>query len=172
MRTTLLSIAVVVLGSVGCDTSREPRAGTTTAALTVDTAVLDALDNESRTAVGRAPVPVLLPKRPELLKAGKVMAEENWYAFNASHGGITVTVGSSKIVHRYDDVAATKGKQVVRGVPAFVTRNEGIWTASWRENGVYYALDVECNEPSDARCNDDALLLELARDLVYVGGAK
>ncbi len=172
MRTTLLSIAVVLLGGAGCDTSREPRAGTTSTALAVDTAVLSGLDNESKTAVGRAPVPVLVPNRPELLKVGKVMAEENWYAFNASHDGITVTVGSSKIVHRYDDVAATKGKHTVRGVPGFVTRNEGIWTASWRERGFYYALDVECGEPSDARCNDETLLLELARDLVYVGGAK
>jgi hypothetical protein len=171
MRRTFLTVALFV-SAAGCDTSREPRAGTTTTALTVDTVVLNALDNESKTAIGRSPVSVLVPKRPELLRAGKVMAEENWYAFNASHDGITVTVGASKIVHRYDDIAATKGKHAVRGVPGFVTRNEGIWTAAWRENGVYYALDVECGEPSDARCNDDTMLLELARDLVYVGGVK
>lgn len=168
MRTTFFCLALL---AAGCDTSREPRTGTTNAPLAADTAALAALDNDSRTAVAKSPVPVLIPKRPELLKIGKVMAEENWYAFHASHDGITVHVGASRIVHRYDDVPATKGKHVVRGVPGFVTRNEGIWTAAWRENSTYYSLDLECGEPSDTRCNSEALLLEIANDLVYVGGA-
>jgi hypothetical protein len=162
---------LLALVLAGCDTS-PPRTGTKSAALAADTAVLTALDNDSRRAVSRSPVPVLVPKRKELLAVGKVMAEENWYAFHASHDGLTVHVSASKIVHKHDEIPPTKGKSTIRGVPGFLTKNESIWSASWREYGYYYSLDVECGEPTDARCNDDALVLSLTRDLVYVGGAQ
>ena len=173
MRTVAVLLLVIPLG---CDASREraPVSSTPTAltTLTVDAAALAALDNDSRAAVARSPVPVLIPKRPELLKVGKVMAEENWYAFHASHDGLTVAVGASKIEHHHDDIAPTKGKRTVRGVPGFIVQNEGIWSLSWREGGISYSLDLECAEPSEARCSNDETLLSIARDLVYVGGVK
>lgn len=166
------TVAVLLLLLAACDSSREPKTGSSTTAVTADVSALAALDNESRAAVARSPVPVLIPKRPELLKVCKVMAEEHWYAFHASHDGLTVHVGATRIEHRYNDIAPTKGKQTVRGVPGFVTRNEGIWSAAWREGGISYSLDLECGEPTDARCSDDSTVLSLTRDLVYVGGAK
>ncbi len=176
-----LAFAALALVAIGCEQPpRDP--GPTTSSKTasieapawptsIDQAALSALDPESRAAVARAPVPVLVPKRPELLAVGKVMAEEHWFAFHASKDGVTVHVQGTRITHKYDDVPPAKGKDVLRGVPAFVTRNEAIWTASWRELGISYALDVECAEPSDARCATDAILRDLANDLVFVGGA-
>lgn len=176
---TLVSLASAVIG-IGCEQPpRDP--GPTTSSKTaaveapswptaIDQGALSALDAESKAAVARSPVPVLVPNRPELLAVGKVMAEEHWFAFHASKDGVTVHVQGTRIVHKHDDVAPAKGNDTLRGVPAFVTRNEAIWTGSWREHGISYALDVECGEPSDARCATDAILRDLARDLVFVGG--
>jgi hypothetical protein len=45
-----------------------------------------------------------------------------------------------------------------------------IWTASWVEDGVAYALDVECAAAGDdPRCASEAYLLTLVDDLAEVG---
>lgn len=169
----VLSLTLVALG---CDTPKEPRTTSKTNAVeatswpTADTAALAALDQESQSAVARSPVPVLIPKRPELLRAGKVMVEEHWYAFNASHDGITVNVGASRIEQQHKDIPPQKGKHVIRGANGWITKNESIWSATWRELGIWYSLDVECGDPTDKRCDTDAIILDMANDLVFVGG--
>lgn len=175
-----MRVPIVLLAglfALGCDTPKEPRTSSKTNAveakswpLAVDTAALAALDPHSREAVGKSPVPVLIPKRPELLAIGKVMVEEHWYAFHASHDGITVNVGASRIEHQHDDLPPQKGKTLIRGVSGWLTKNESIWTATWRELGIWYSLDVECGEPSDPRCASESIILSMATDLVYVGG--
>jgi len=170
-------LLAAALLSVGCDTPKEPRTSSKTNAVeatgsptAVDTATLGALDQESRSAVPRSPVPVLIPKRPELLKASKVMVDEHWYAFNASHDGITVNVSASRIEQQHKDLPPQKGKHVIRGANGWITKNESIWSATWREMGIWYSLDVECGEPTDPRCDTDAIIVGMANDLVYVGG--
>ena len=171
------AIVLTLVLAAGCDAPKEPRTSSKTNAVeasswptAIDTVALSTLDQESRSAVGRSPVPVLVPKRPELLRAGKVMAEENWSAFNASHDGLTVNVSASRIEQQHKDIPAQKGKHVIRGANGWITKNESIWSATWRELGIWYSLDVECGEPTDKRCDSDTIITSLASDLVFVGG--
>lgn len=136
----------------------------------VDGATRAALTDEARAAVDRAPVPALVVARPELLARSVIMAKEHWYAVSASHDGLTVSIHASRVAHRYPHTPKAQGRGRVRGHHAFVTQNEGIWSAAWVEGGVAYALEVECGQRPDARCDDEALVLSLAGDLRYVGG--
>ncbi|MBI2389541.1 MAG: hypothetical protein HYV09_08085 [Deltaproteobacteria bacterium] len=175
----LFSCAVTAVLATACDPPREPPRETAEKKTAVEAATwptapdqeaLGLLDADSRAAAARSPVPVLVPKRKELLAVGKVMSDEHWFAFSATHDGMTVSVHATRIEYKYDDIPPAKGKQVVRGVPGFVSRNEGIWNAAWREHGISYAVDLECHEPTDARCATDAPILELTSDLAFVGG--
>ncbi len=190
-RMLLHAIPIACTLFLACDAPRDPgKTASTSSAVTVPTSAppavgplappplapladkvaLEALDDESRTKVAKSPVPVLVPKRPELLAVGKVMADEHWYAFHVSKDGLTINVQATRIAHQHADIPPARGKHVVRGVPAFITQNEGIWTATWREAGTSYALDVECAEPTEARCATDGTLQGIANDLVFVGG--
>jgi hypothetical protein len=60
----------------------------------------------------------------------------------------------------------------MRGVMGHVTVNEGIRAASWIEDGVAHALDLECAVAGDPRCADDAYLLGLIEGLVFAGGGR
>ena len=178
----MLLLPLPALAMLSCDAPKKPIAEPTTSShstsidkeswpsTTVDAVALAALDADSRAAVARSPVPVLVPRRKELLAVSKVMVEEHWYAFAATSGGVTVSIHATNVVHQYDDIAPIKGKHTVRGLEGWVTQNEAIWSASWKENNVAYTLDVECAEPTESRCKSDTFVLALASDLVYVGG--
>jgi hypothetical protein len=137
----------------------------------VDRKALEALPDEAQAAVRASHVPVLVPPRPALLAAPTIVAREHWTSFSARTPEITVFVMATRIARRYAHIPPTRGPRSVRGLPAFVTQNEGIWSATWMENGVSYTLDLECASPEDAACATDALLLEIAGELAYVGGA-
>ena len=55
-----------------------------------------------------------------------------------------------------------------RGVPVFVSENEGIRTATWTEKGTAYALDIECQAATDTRCSTTKYILDLVSSLVDV----
>ena len=140
-------------------------------AAAVDRGVRDALPVAARRAVDRSPVPALVPRRAELLASATVLAREQWYAVSARGEGFTVSIHATRMGHRYPSIQPATGDRSLRGTKAFVTRNEAIWSASWRERGASYTMDVECADPGAARCADEAFLLELVEDLAYVGGA-
>lgn len=130
-----------------------------------------ALSAEAREAVDRSPVPVLVVNRAAFLSASKVIAETNYYALSTQADGVTVSVQASRIAHKYDHIPPQQGPARVRGIPAFVTENEKIWSATWEEYGLGYSIDVECAKLPDPRCDNDRFVLELAESLVYVGGS-
>jgi hypothetical protein len=136
-----------------------------------DPGALAALPEASQNAVARSPIPVLVPGRTDLLAVGTVIAREHFYAFSARTGDVSVAIQATRITHRYPSIPAAEGPATIRGSRAFVTQNEGVHHATWRENGVSYALDVECSRPFEGACADDAFLLDLAEHLAYVGGA-
>ena len=136
----------------------------------IDQTTLAAVPPEARAQVASAPVPVLLPSYSELTGNGILVVKEHWYSFSARHDGLTVFVSATKLAHHYPSIAPIKGRDTVRGIPGFVTRNEGIWSATWIEHGVSYTLEIECGNPAESRCATDALLLQTAGDLAYVGG--
>lgn len=137
----------------------------------IDRAALAALPPPAAAAVRISEVPVLVPPRPALLAAATIIAKPNWTTFSAGAEGITVSVMATRLAHRYDHIPPARGTSTVRGQPAFVTQNEGIWSVTWMENGVSYTVDLECASHEDAACASEAAVLELAGALAYVGGA-
>ncbi|XXT16883.1 hypothetical protein WME94_42300 [Sorangium sp. So ce429] len=140
-------------------------------AASVDRSALAVLPKTAFHAARTSQVPVLVPSRRELLAAPVIVAKEHWTSFWAKTETLTVSLTMTRLSRKVPGVPPVRGAHSVRGEPAFITANEGIWTASWTENGVSYALDVECAAPESPACASDALVRELASELVYVGGA-
>ncbi|XXY53062.1 hypothetical protein WME91_18205 [Sorangium sp. So ce269] len=140
-------------------------------AASIDRSALAALPKTAFHAARTSQVPVLVPSRRELLAAPVIVAKEHWTSFWAKTETLTVSLAMTRLSRKAPGVPPVRGAHSVRGEPAFITANEGIWTASWIENGVSYALDVECAAPESPACASDALVRELASELVYVGGS-
>lgn len=137
----------------------------------VDAAAGATLSPASREAARRSPVPVLVPKDKPLLEALSVMSEAHWYAAHVRAGGVTVNVSATRVAHHVQGVAPAVGPEALRGQQGFVTQNEGIWSATWIENGASYVASVECDRHDDSRCASDAFLRSLVEGLAYVGGS-
>jgi hypothetical protein len=73
-------------------------------------------------------------------------------------------------VHSQPGQPSLRGRHTLRGQEAWVTRNEGIWSASWIEHGVAYDLGIECAPVDAPPCHDPSELEALAEGLRYVGG--
>lgn len=136
----------------------------------LDEGALASLSADASAAASSAPAPVLVSSREALARATIVVLGDTWYSATANADGLNVTVGASLLAHRYRSIPPIAPSATLRGRPALITQNEGIWAATWREHGVSYSLDVECASPDEARCADDALLKEIAQGLVLVGG--
>lgn len=134
-------------------------------------AVAKRLPEAAREELGRSPVPALVVDEPKLLASAVITTGPHWYALSARDGGLTVSLHGTRLAHQHREIPAAKGRDAVRGRPAFFTENEGVVSASWVEDGVAYALDLECHERDDARCRGTAHLAKIAEQLVFVGGA-
>lgn len=152
-----------------------------------DLAAYEAFDGPSRAAIDAAPVPVLVPGPEVALDERKVMHGPEWYAFwgrraatddGTTRGGTTVTVSlqASRMARVYPGVrpvpgqSSLRGRHTLRGQEAFVSRNEGIWNASWIEHGVAYDLGIECAPVDAPPCDDERELEALAEGLRFAGG--
>jgi hypothetical protein len=135
-----------------------------------DPKVVSLLPKAVRAQVEVSAIPVLVPNDAALLAAGTLIVEPAYYAWSARSSGATLNVHATRIAFKYDSVPPVPGQKPMRGTKGFVTVNEGIYSASWIENGVSYSLDVECESAKDARCRDDKYVLELTNGLSYVGG--
>jgi hypothetical protein len=121
-------------------------------------------------------VPALVPALAGLVEPAVVIAKPNFYAVSTrgtgEHAGLTVSVSSSRVAHRYAGVPAVRPTDSVRGRPAWITQNEGIWSVSFDEHGVSYVVEVECDRPGDdPRCASDAAVRAIAESLAFVGGS-
>jgi len=182
----VLSIATVCL-AVGCK-SRESvpsGSGTQTANVTVETkiqpvqfpapATIDTgtrarLPKDEQAKIPTSTVPVLVPKDDALLAVSTLMIEDVWTAFHAQANDITVHVAGTRLAHEHPEIPPSPGQIPIRSGKGRVTVNEGIRQATFEENGVSYAVDVECAKHDDTRCATDAFVIELTNGLVYVGG--
>lgn len=124
-----------------------------------------------RTALADSSVPVLAPASIVAPASLQVIAGETWTAVSAEGDGFSVSLQANKQARLYPHVRAAAPTATIRDHDGFVSRNEGIWVASWIENGVAYSLELECDRPFEAECADDAFLYELAEDLVFIGGS-
>lgn len=128
------------------------------------------LSEASKQAIQRSPTPVLIPSGQTSVGPVTVMAEEHWFAASSRGDGLTVSISATDVVHHQRGVEPATGKDTLRQSLGFVTQNEGIWSATWRENGASYAATVECESKDDGRCASSAFIQALVSDLVYVGG--
>lgn len=144
----------------------------------VDTSVLARLPAAERASVADSPVPVLLPRAAGLAEGARVVSRKAFYAASISgtgdDSGLHIAISASRVRHRYSDMErddADTRSHIVRGHPAWVLANEGIWSVSFEERGVEYVVDVECaGALEDPRCQGPATVLSIAEDLVLVGG--
>lgn len=141
------------------------------AAASLDRGALEALPRKAAHAAMKSQVPVLVPRRRELLASPVIVTRQHWTSFWARTEDLTVSLTMTRLSRKIPSIPPFRGAHFVRGKPALVTVNEGIWSATWIENGVSYALDIECASPDAPSCASDALVRELAAELVYVGGA-
>jgi len=138
----------------------------------MDVAARGGLDERNRQAVDRSPIPVLVPAEPGWLASATVMAKEHWYALSSSRDGLSLALRGTRLAHRYPTIAAQRGREQIRGRPAFVSTDRRIVSVSWQQHGVAYSLDLECAAPDDRRCADSAFAIGLANALVFVGGRR
>jgi hypothetical protein len=136
----------------------------------IDEGARAALTPTARAAVAEAAVPVLVPTGADWLARGKVMNGEHWFAYAATGDGLTLSIQGTRLAHRRPSVPQAQGSRRVRGAAAFVGENRRIWTVSWLEHNVAYALDLECAAAVDTRCADEQAALAWAEGLRYVGG--
>lgn len=132
------------------------------------------LSAENLKIVDQAPVPVLVPNDPKMLKVGTMMMDNNWYAFSAYDDGVGWSIEGMKRVFRAgpNDLPndPPSGKSI-RGKNIYITDNEIGWRASWNENGIFYGMVFGCDrEKEDPRCKDDRLIRQIAENAIYVGG--
>lgn len=134
---------------------------------------LSGLPEASREAVAQARIPVLL--LPERFAAESVVTVgPRWYAVSFHRDrDVTVSIHATDMVHGAlsdeERAALPPPEHQVRGVPARTGVNEGIRYVTFTEDGVAYALEVECwDVRSDPRCTAPYWALDLADELVEV----
>jgi len=135
---------------------------------------LTALPAEARRAVEASRLPILLPEDPSLLASAIVTSGAHFIAWSAEGDDVHVSLQGTDFRWRVGtEPAPLPGTDQVRGRIAVVSENEGIQTATWDEDGVAWALDVECAEVyDDARCTEQSYVRALAETLQGFGGAR
>ena len=110
-------------------------------------------------------VPVLLPEDGAFLQQMFPVSHRDWYSLSSSYAGITVVVQGDRVA-TVDPEMVPAGWQAPSWRAPLVTRNEGIVEATFLAFGASYAVSVECAAPAtDARCTEDAALLQLVQSL-------
>lgn len=133
-------------------------------------AALEALPAEAQKRVPSSPVPVLVPT-DRALSSVTLMVDREYYALFAKIPGGTIHVQGTRARVEVEGIPQAPGKSVLRGgLRAHLTENEGIRVASWMENEVSYAVDLECESPEAPMCASDKEVVAIANGLVHVGG--
>lgn len=120
------------------------------------------------------PTPRVTVLMPPSRQESNVETDGKHYSISQKEGDMTVSItGSLAQPNRAEadiDVGALKAKPAgtVRGVPVFISENEGIRTATWTEKGTAYAVDIECQAATDTRCSSPAYILDLVSSLVDI----
>lgn len=129
------------------------------------------LPAEQAAQLPRSPVPVLLPSLSGLTQPVLVV-EPAYYAFSAQlPDGAWMSVHASAPVYVHDDLPPPRPDHPVRGTLGSAGENEGLWTVTFEEHGVSYAVEVGCSRVEDRRCQGAGFVTSLAEGLSFVGGA-
>jgi len=137
----------------------------------IDVTTFRVLSEEAQRTVAAAPVPVLAPAEPALLRSTKAVTGPGYYALSAREQGVTVSIQGSPVGgEQHLTVEVQAAGTIVGDRRVFTTVNEGIRTATWVENGVAYSVDVECEKRADSRCESDKYLTDIVGKMKWVGG--
>jgi len=164
------ALSTAVAASSSC--AGEPRtpAGRTRPSVAAATDPLAPVQREMRVRLAAAPVRVLFPRDRQLAEKAIVTVGDNWYALSiplGDHSLFLQGTDASAAEPAPPDVPARPRPHRVRGVPARILVNEQIRSVAWAEQGVEYALEVECERAfDDARCTESAYLIGNAEALV------
>ncbi|HEU4892663.1 MAG TPA: hypothetical protein VFT47_14005 [Vicinamibacterales bacterium] len=139
----------------------------------VNTTALAAMPAPAQAQVNSAPVPVLAPSEPALLRQAQVTTGNGYYSLSSREEGVTIVIQGTPLPTNATTVATTPVTPKLAGPRrVFTTVNEGIRSASWVEGRVAYSIDVECSKPSDPRCAGEDYVLGLVGRLAMVGGRR
>lgn len=127
-----------------------------------------AIDRLDTVTVDASPVPVLVP--PTFDEGATLTTGKTWYAFAAREGDVEIAVQGSSQGRLIPGIRAPDPTHTIRNNPGFVTRNEGIWSVSWTENGAAYSLEVNCIHGLAADCEEEGIALRWVDQLVLGGG--
>jgi hypothetical protein len=159
-----LSLIAVAL-AIGC--GGPPATSTSNAPAPTTEPATSAGAGQGTTTSGLA---VLVPEelaRQESTGPGFAVADTH-YTVTQRDEQMTLSLTGSLVSREEASIKATPGKPAgtLRGVPVYVTENEGIKTATWIENGTAYALDIECTSDSDKRCTSPDYVMNVIKGLV------
>jgi hypothetical protein len=118
-------------------------------------------------SIARSPVPVLAPADPG--PRATMAVGDHWYALTVHGDGFVVVTHGSGEARVHPHVRTVEPTHPMRTDGGFLTRNDGIWAASWIERGAAYSLEVECDRRVVAWCDDEAEILRRVEALVLVG---
>ena len=107
---------------------------------------------------------VLVPTdlaRAEISQSPDVAVADNHYSISRQEEDLTFSLTGSLVNRAEASIDATPVKETatIRGVPVYVSENEGIKTATWIEKGTAYAMDIECSSANDNRCRTSDYIL-------------
>lgn len=136
----------------------------------LDRSTFALLPAELQDRISVAPGPVLAPSDPRWLDEPAFFVGETWATLVTKHADVTLDLSLSTQATLVPGLRPEMPPGMIRGVPGTLTQNEGIWSVSWIEYGVAYALEIGCATPGRGICADDRGIIALAESLVLVGG--
>ena len=164
--TKSLGLLIVIL-SIGCGGSPDSARQNPPATATERAAAGAVAAGQGTTATG---LTVLVPEalaRQETTGPGFAVAETH-YSVTQRDEQVTLSLTGGLVSREESSIVATPGTpaDMLRGVPVYVTENDGIKTATWIENGTAYALDIECASEKDERCTSSDYIKNVVKGLV------
>lgn len=135
----------------------------------VDTSVMS---EEARQAIGQSPVPVLLPRQPQLLETAVVLVGDGWYTATMSDDRHRVFVRGTRVARPMDWSDRERRALKERKDDVRITRTDGILSAHFSLAGCAYNIEVECKQADDTLCTDDARVVELQKAFGLAGGRR
>jgi hypothetical protein len=114
---------------------------------------------------------VLLPEnlvRQEISGRPDIQVEDTHYSVTQREDELSWSLTGSAVNRAESSIDASPGTPAatLRGVPIYISENEGIKTATWIEKGTAYALDVECTSDTDERCSSSEYILNRVSSLI------
>ena len=86
--------------------------------------------------IAKSPVPVLLPRMQDLAQRSTIMAGPHWFAASLSDGNRSIAINATRASYETEPSIKPdlKPNSSARGIPAWLSRSEGIWSIAGRSS--------------------------------------